>query len=316
MEEGYRFPTTNREILVSSRRFHFKPISFSWVALHPNPKGVIFFIGGAFFGTFPTLFYRYFLQSIFESGYTIVAVPFRFTFQHWLVATGLLQEQRQLRPVLIEMAQRAGYNTDIYRETDNYFWIGHSLGCKYVALLELLSNDQWQENSRVCLQPKRAAQTITQVTASLPAQTGILNQPSILMAPDMSDTDSAIPKPLAKIVDALGLGVNPSRQQTQCLIENSRLFNLTALLSFEGDTIAGSAQDQDSTTSDVCWLLNHLRDRNPPQAELLGKHLEPVGVRIGQWIVDLNPLDKFVAPLSRRKVEATVLMFLEKLAQR
>lgn len=301
---------------MTSQRFHFQPISFSWVALHPDPKGVIFFIGGAFFGTFPTLFYRYLLQSIFESGYTIVALPFRFTFQHWLVATGLLQEQRQLRPVLIEMAHRAGYCTDVYRDAKNYFWIGHSLGCKYVALLELLSDDQWQENSRACLKPKQATQTIKQVSGVLPTRTGILDQPSILMAPDISDTDSAIPKPLAKLVNALGLGVNPSRRQTQCLIENSRLFNLTALISFDHDTIAGRLQDQDETKSDVRWLLNHLSDRNPPQAELSGKHLEPVGVRVGQWIVDLNPLDKFVAPLSRRHVEATVLMFLEKLAQR
>ncbi|NJO79368.1 MAG: DUF1350 family protein [Cyanobacteria bacterium RM1_2_2] len=300
---------------MASQFFRFQPLSFSWIALHPNPKGIIFFIGGAFFGTLPTLFYRYFLQSIFESGYTVVALPFRFTFQHWLVATGLLQEQRQLRPVLIKMAQRAGYSAEIYRDAKNYFWIGHSLGCKYVALLELLSDHQWQENSRVCLQPKQAAETITQVTAALPSRTGILNQASILIAPDISDTDSAIPKPLARIVDALGLGVNPSRQQTQCLIENSRLFNLTALISFDRDTIAGSVQDQDETKSDVRWLLNHLSDRNPPHSELSGKHLEPVGIRFGKWIVDLNPLDKFIAPLSRRRVEATVLLFLEKLAQ-
>lgn len=299
-----------------SKRFYFRPISFSWVALHPNPKGVIFFIGGAFFGTFPTLFYRYFLQSLFESGYTIVALPFRFTFQHWLVAIGLLQEQRQLQPVLTEMAQRAGYNPEIYQDLKNYAWIGHSLGCKYVALLELLSNDQWQENSRVCLQPKQAARTVTQVNALLPDSIGILNQPSILIAPDISDTDSAIPKPIARIIDRLGFGVRPSRQQTQCLIENSHLFNLTALVSFERDAVAGSVQDQDDTKSDVRWLLNHLSEQNPPQSELPGKHLEPVGVRIGQWIVDLNLLDKFIAPLSRRKLEAIVLVFLEKLSRR
>ena len=47
---------------------HFQPISFSWVALHPQPKGVIQFMGGAFFGSFPTVFYRYFLGQLFESG--------------------------------------------------------------------------------------------------------------------------------------------------------------------------------------------------------------------------------------------------------
>ena len=30
----------------------FQPIAHSWVALHPEPKGIIQFIGGAFFGRF------------------------------------------------------------------------------------------------------------------------------------------------------------------------------------------------------------------------------------------------------------------------
>jgi len=48
--------------------FRFQPLLFSWVALHPKPKGVIQFVGGAFFGSFPTLFYRYFLSQLFEAG--------------------------------------------------------------------------------------------------------------------------------------------------------------------------------------------------------------------------------------------------------
>jgi hypothetical protein len=45
-------------------KIRFQPLSFSWVAIHPNPKGVVQFIGGAFFGTFPTVFYRYFLAGL------------------------------------------------------------------------------------------------------------------------------------------------------------------------------------------------------------------------------------------------------------
>jgi hypothetical protein len=61
----------------------FQPISRSWVAIHPQPKGVIQFIGGAFFGTFvPTFFYRGLLSFLYNQGYTIIVLPFSFTFNH------------------------------------------------------------------------------------------------------------------------------------------------------------------------------------------------------------------------------------------
>jgi len=119
-----------------STQLRFEPLGFSWVAFHPQPKGVIRFIGGAFFGSFPTLSYRYFLETLFESGYTIVAIPFRFTFRHWSVALSLLEEQNELQNLLVEKAKAAGYDGKFYLENSNYFWVGHSLGCKYIALLE------------------------------------------------------------------------------------------------------------------------------------------------------------------------------------
>ena len=121
--------------------FKFRPVSFSWVAIHPEPKGVIQFIGGAFFGTFPTVFYRYLLQELFEEGYTIIALPFRFSFRHWSIAIDLLKEQEVLRQELSEIASRLGYRQDVYQDKANYFWLGHSLGCKYIALLEFLSGE-------------------------------------------------------------------------------------------------------------------------------------------------------------------------------
>jgi hypothetical protein len=52
-----------------NKNMKFQPVSHSWVALHPQPKGVIQFIAGAFFGTFaPMFFYRYLLQFLFEAG--------------------------------------------------------------------------------------------------------------------------------------------------------------------------------------------------------------------------------------------------------
>lgn len=281
----------------------FQPIGSSWIALHPAPQGVIFFIGGAFYGSLPTLFYRHFLQQLYVAGYTVVALPFRFTFRHWSVAQGLLQEQRQLRSALVELAERSGYDPQIYNRTADFYWIGHSLGCKYLALLELLSD------------PQTVSQIVPEMVHS-GMSFGICNQRSLLLAPDISDTEDAVPRPLAKLLNRFGWGVQPNRSQTLNWIRQSALFNLTALVSFAQDTIAGRWQDPDDTKSDVRWLLTHLSDRPLLHVELPGRHLEPVGIRVGRWIVDLNPWDKWVQPLSQRQLEATVLMLLEKLAQR
>lgn len=71
----------------------FQLVSSSWVALHPHPKGIIQFVGGAFFGSFPTFYYRQFLSQLWAGGYSLIAFPFQFTFRHWPVAWKLLQEQ-------------------------------------------------------------------------------------------------------------------------------------------------------------------------------------------------------------------------------
>ncbi|MBD2165253.1 DUF1350 family protein [Calothrix membranacea FACHB-236] len=124
-----------------SLKLRFKPVSFSWVALHPQPRGVIQFIGGAFFGTFgPMFFYRYLLESLFHRGYTIILLPFNFTFDHYTEAGFLIKEQYRLIPELVRMAKLEGYDYDIYQDNSNFAWIGHSIGCKYIALLEAFSS--------------------------------------------------------------------------------------------------------------------------------------------------------------------------------
>lgn len=300
----------------------FQPISFSWVALHPQPKGVIQFMGGAFFGSFPTLFYRYFLQSLFESGYTIVALPFRFSFRHWSIALDLLKEQVALRQTLTELT-----DDDLYQESANYFWIGHSLGCKYIALLELLSGEAWQHHAAICL-PK-PHDPIWMARAEL-KQVSILNQPSLLIAPDLSDTESAIPIPIvAHWLDRFRLGVLPTRCQTQCLIERSALFNLTALISFADDHVAGSATDadqdadqdpsQDSETqagNDVLWLIRQLAKRQPLLHQALpGRHLAPLGIKIGTMILGFSP-GHWLEPVQNRLLEGYALNFIERLRRR
>lgn len=307
--------------------FRFQPVSHSWVAVHPNPKGIVQFIGGAFFGTFPTVFYRYFLERLFDEGYTIVAIPFKFSFRHWSIAISLLREQSVLATEISKIAKRLNYQTHIYQDKTKFFWIGHSLGTKYITLLEFLSSDIWKNILEECTQDKDQVQQIEDSIKDIQdAQRSIKGQPSLLIAPDISDTESAIPKPLAFIahlLDKLKLGVIPTRKQTQCFIERSNLFNLTGLISFNKDTIAGSESDltQDLNTrnqSDVLWLIEQLKHRKLSilHQEIPGKHLEPIGIKIGNYIVDLNPLDKFIEPIKSRQLEHLTIKFLDELNKR
>lgn len=306
------------------KAFKFSPVSFSWVAIHPKPKGVIQFIGGAFFGTFPTVFYRYFLQQLFEEGYTIIALPFRFSFRHWSIAINLLKEQEVLRQELTKIACRLGYEYDVYQEKASYFWLGHSLGCKYIALLEFLSNEQWKQIAESCVERFAYQQIETLIDNAELESASILAQPSLLIAPDISNTESAIPvRAIARFLDRVGLGVLPTREQTQCFIERSHLFNLTAMISFDQDKLAGSESDQYKhkpiqENSDVLWLIEQLKTKKLSilHKELRGKHLEPLGIRVGNYIVDLNPFDKFIELLRCRLLERYTIQFLAQLRHR
>lgn len=299
--------------------FRFTPVSFSWVAIHPEPKGVIQFIGGAFFGTFPTVFYRYFLQTLFDEGYTIVALPFRFSFRHWSMAIDLLKEQEVICNKLATITDQ-----NLYQDKTNYFWLGHSLGCKYIALLEFLSGEHWKQITESCIDKQAYEQVEAILDKANLESASILAQPSLLVSPDIGNTESAIPvRALAHFLDRVGLGVLPTREQTQCFIERSQLFNLTALISFDQDTIAGSVTDslkskEIQENSDILWLIQQLKTKKFPilHTEVPGKHLEPMGLRIGQYVVDLNPLDKFIELISGRLLERYAVNFLLLLRQR
>ncbi|WP_024546320.1 DUF1350 family protein [Picosynechococcus sp. NKBG15041c] len=283
----------------------FYPISFSWVAFHPKPRGIIQFIGGAFFGTFPTIFYHHFLQEIYQAGYSIIALPFRFSLRHWNVANSLLDEQNRLQCSLPKIAENMEYDPEIYRKSANYHWIGHSLGCKYIALLELMTNINDVRNS-----------SYSKIPFNLDYD-GIFNQSSILISPDISDLDSAIPLgPLVTLLNKLNVTVQPDRKTTLNLIRDSRLFQLTGMISFDKDDIAGSIKDQNPDVSDVLWLYNYLQKKSHQVTELPGKHLEPLGWKIGSYIVDFNIFDKFIKPLKQWKLSGTVDSFLQEFKQK
>ena len=302
-------------------RLQFVPCSHSWVALHPQPKGIIQLVGTGVLGKFPTITYRHFLKSLFAAGYTVVAFPFRSTLHHWSIAIDLLDEHYGLRASLIELAMAKGYDPSIYLDAANYTWIGHGLGCKYVMLLELLSaspkevatyfhrvgpdNQQLQEiqqglsllGNRIRLVERRIQQLTGRCVDH--GQPSIKHQTSLLLAPAL--TDSILVKLLQRVPNQR-LTVSPTVEQTHQLVEHSHLFHLTGLIQFA----------RDRKTANTCQRLMqeqpHLRRRL-----LKGNHLEPVGMQLGQLVVDFNPVDKFIQPLSCRDLEFKSLTLLHRL---
>ena len=194
-------------------------------------------------------------------------------------------------------------------------------GCKYIALLEFLSDGNWPDIASQCY-GKDENRQIQKLIYNRSIETpSIKGQPSLLIAPDISDTESAIPiRSLAVLLDKLGLGVRPTRAETQCFIASSSLFNLTALISFDRDQIAGSVRDihkslEVQKNSDVLSLIEQLKTRSLPvlTQEIEGNHLEPIGIKIGNYIVGLNPLKTFMKPIKYRLLEAQCVKFLSAL---
>ncbi|NTW04378.1 MAG: DUF1350 family protein [Oscillochloris sp.] len=248
---------------------HYERIAHSLVARHPSPIGTVEFYGGQFFGQLPATTYDYFLGSLFNAGYTIIAVPFVFSFDHVAVAEMLLDERDLVRKLLPEL------------DGVPHFWVGHSVGCKFIALLEAYTEPADDLSSSLFLPPNRTLAT---------ARRGILDEPSLLMAPDIGDTSAALPLPvLPQILDALGLGVRPTRAETQQLIINDQLFHLTALISFQSDTVAGNASGSPEKY-DVPWFINVLGSRGTLlHRELAGGHLVPVGIRFADVVFEVDP---------------------------
>jgi hypothetical protein len=321
-------------------KLRFKPVSHSWVALHSQPKGVIQFIAGAFFGTFvPMLFYRYLLQSLFNQGYTIILLPFNFTFNHYVEAGFLMKEQYEILPELVRMASVEGYDYEAYLDDKNFSWIGHSLGCKYISLLEgftsLPDDPQDRENfirdllsqtsdesqiesiikdtnilveelKRKILEDRKLICTYVGRKIKINS-IFIKGQVSILLAPDISDTASAIrPQFLANIIDNLGLGVKPTVEETKNFIKDSGLFNIMGIVSFKSDEIAKLTCD---------WFTTILN--KPPtrfRKSLEDGHLKALGIQLSNNAINLFDKPLIESVQERNKgFERHVIQLLEEL---
>jgi Protein of unknown function (DUF1350) len=297
----------------------FIPISHSWVALHPQPKGVVQFIGGALFGTIgSTFFYQNLLEFVYDRGYTIILLPFKFTFNHYQEAGFLIGEQYQILPELVRLSVLNHYDYTAYLDNENFYWLGHSIGCKYITLLEGFSalpdspqsrqlfiqkiSSKTQSLSRqqlivaevetliqdLQLQVDRVKQYIKDlvgreiILGDRIATLFIKGQISVLIAPDNSNTQSAIQfKQLADLLDRCGWGVFPTPTETNNLIIESDLFNRMGLVYFESDTTA-----QKTVTN----FINIIKKPDEKYRSIQsGGHLRPLGFSFFKLVI--NPFD-------------------------
>ncbi|MDM9385591.1 DUF1350 family protein [Chlorogloeopsis sp. ULAP01] len=292
----------------------FHSISRSYVAIHPNPKGIVQFIGSFVFGSFPIHYYKSLFQDLFQKGYTIFVYKFPLNplgFDHWKIAISLLEEQFRLRLAVIQKIIQDGQTPkeelEKYLNNSNYYWLGHSLGCKYIALLEILSNAHSERDFvlKHCLGTSfnkvesdiiSASFTINQAVEEIEnlverkieyQNNFIINQPSLLLAPEISNT-AGVENPF------LNLFVFPNGSQTRCMITQSKkLFNLTAIISFKSDCIA---------KDDVSFFIEQLHLRKCPllHFELEGWHLEPLATENSNLV---DYVDKVLETLRKRLLE-------------
>lgn len=304
----------------------FKPFSNSWVAIHPDPKGVIQFVGSFFiFGSLPTVFYNSLLRSLYNEGYTIIAYPcsvippLRWKLKlvdHWKASIRLLKEEYALKTELIAYILNYGNQNslDVYLNQSNYYWLGHSLGCKYISILEILSSNPQNINANLIgckfnsqefkiieadisdLERERIKSdrdinnllTKEKIDKQIQSKKSIIDQPSIFIAPEIYGTQDSngATIPYFKVF--------PSGQKTLCLIKASdNYFNLTALISFAGDEIS---------EDDVKALKHEFsnRDINKPD-KLLYRQFSGYDLKIkllSSLFSHLRPTSNYIKPLA------------------
>jgi hypothetical protein len=259
------------------------------VWLHPEPRGIIQFIGAFIFGSVPASTYRPLVQELYSRGFSLVLHRFPLNplqFNHWDVALGLLQRARRIRnQIATENAfpATASADRDFYLDPTNTLWLGHSLGCKFLLLLEILSNEPIRREAilRKLLPAAEVGSILSRLSDSSGSNSSnlsqgeffpvIRNQPTILMAPEISNTVRI----LRSGFQFSNRRALPNKTQTESLIlDSTELFHLTRVVSFDWDGIS---------VDDVDFLRSVLIQRGTPTPvveHLYGWHLEPLSARV------------------------------------
>jgi len=280
----------------------------STVYLSATPLRMVHLIGGFTFGSLPQIFYRSLAEALcLEKHYSVVLHPFPFNPfvpDHWSLALALYERLRTLQ--LRDLPRLSDHNP-VYLKRNNHVWLGHSLGCKLIELLELLSLPPGTRHAAL-LEILSAAETAriehligasverlkrlaSQITPELAASADenfsiewnrqltlrkhgeplqfILDQASVLMAPQISGA-TRIAATNLRLYNA---AVQPSWEQTCYLVRSQcSIFHLTDVIRFSDDTIAAD---------DIIFLQQVLTARHHPQDsdvlhDVPGGHLRPL----------------------------------------
>jgi hypothetical protein len=280
----------------------WKKLDQVWIADNPQSDKIIQFIGSFIFGSCPLNSYKYLLEFLYQKGYSLIIYRFPFNpfgFNHWQISFQLLKQQYQAREYLIKKFHKLNdsHSVNKYLDNNNYSWLGHSLGCKYLILLEILSPRDFEQTKfllkecqvkeeKLINQIKNLETTREKINKSLTdllnqkvdIKPFILDQKTIFLAPEISNT-----------VGFLGLNfqptdffVFPNRGQTKCLVKNSQnLFNLTKIIAFKFDNIA---------RDDVNFLGSEISKKTGNQnivTKLWGWHFEPLSIYIEDIVKEI-----------------------------
>ncbi|HEY9672297.1 MAG TPA: DUF1350 family protein [Waterburya sp.] len=210
------------------------PLRHGFVSVHPDPAGIVHFIGGYFFGTGANFWYRGLLNEL-KQKFTVHVYSYPFTeLSHWKLAYDLLEQIEQVNKVAAQDVQRWGYQTDIYSDPSKHCLLGHSLGCECITLIRFLGFNQEQQlqclhEARDVLGSKEVKEQDFFDVESLPQQESVPYKASLLMAP-------CFKTPV--YVDWL-IDVRPKQLLMRYLIEKEpTLLPISSLISFKNDTIA------------------------------------------------------------------------------
>lgn len=104
----------------------WQQVEDSFVLTPPHPKGVIHFLGGAFFAAAPQISYTRILETFAQAGYVIVATPFlNSTFDHRQIAAEVHKSLKRVR-------------SKLFLDYFPLYGMGHSMGCKIHLLINSL----------------------------------------------------------------------------------------------------------------------------------------------------------------------------------
>ncbi|MBW4552286.1 MAG: DUF1350 family protein [Aphanocapsa sp. GSE-SYN-MK-11-07L] len=270
-------------------------LSHGFVSVHPNPAGIVHFIGGYFFGTGVQCWYRSLLEQL-QQRFTVHSYSYSFAeLSHWKIASDLLAQIEQVKQEAIRTGQQMGFQTEVYSDPSQHCLVGHSLGCECIALIRFLGFEK-QVQLELLKDAQRELGTREVTSAdftdvqSLPQSQHIPYRTSLCMAPCFK-TPTAISGLLK---------VRPQDQLVQYLIQHkgADLLPLTSLIFFSGDTIA---------SPDVSWLQAELQQQerllNFDQIDVQRKYLTALQYHM---IPAFDPIDSGLAAIGSQFVSQLI----------